>query len=97
MTRFSHRQRQIPFFSELSNAQEGERVSTAIKDFVPPDDYELVPTPARSSSKIYDFGVKLKHKTTSKWSFACFGNPFCRGQTGKGIFIAISPKANSNA
>lgn len=84
-------------FFKLTNAQEGEEVATAIKDFVPPDSHEIIPTPARSSSNIYKYGLKLKNRASGKWCFACLGSPFCREQSGKGIFIAIGPKAASNA
>lgn len=99
MTRlcFSDRQRRPSFFSELINAQEGEKVATAIKDFVPPDGYEIIPKPARASSNIYKYGVKVKNKESGKWGFACLGSPYCREQSKKGVFIAIGAAAASNA
>ncbi|CAB1104439.1 unnamed protein product [Ectocarpus sp. CCAP 1310/34] len=57
----------------------------------------IVPKSDRSSSNIYKYGVKVKHKTSGKWSFACFGSAFCRANVAKGIFIAIGEKPASNA
>lgn len=95
--RFSDRQRRPSFFSELTNAQEGEKVATAIKDFVPPDGYEIVPKPARASSNIYKYGLKVKNTDSDKWGFACLGSSYCRLQSKKGVFIAIGAAAASNA
>ena len=61
---------------------------------MPPDSHEVVVKPARASSAVWKYGVKLKHKTSGKWSFKCLGSPACRGNS---IFIGISKDAASNA
>ncbi|CAB1117212.1 unnamed protein product [Ectocarpus sp. CCAP 1310/34] len=77
--------------------QEGEQVTTAIEDFVPPDSHEIVPKSDRSISNIYKYGVKVKHNPSGKWFFACFGSACCRANLAAGIFIAIGEKSVSNA
>ena len=61
---------------------------------MPPDSHEVVVKPARVSSAVWKYGVKLKHKISGKWSFKCLGSPACRWNS---IFIGISEDAASNA
>lgn len=77
--------------------QEAKTVTAAIKAFTAPAGYEIVPPPRRKTSKVWNYGVRLKNLSTSKHSFACFGSPLCRDNSEKGAYIGISEAALSNA
>lgn len=77
--------------------EEAEKVTAAINAFKPPASHELVPKPSRATSEVWKYGVKLRHLTSEKFHFACFGNAKCRAASSKGAFIAVSKGALSNA
>ncbi|CAM9480620.1 unnamed protein product, partial [Ectocarpus sp. 6 AP-2014] len=80
-----------------NEVKEAEATLAAMKEFVAPASHELVPKPARASSPIWNYGVKLKDRSSSKWAFACFGSTVCRARSNNGVFIAISKRTGSNA
>ncbi|CAN0050225.1 unnamed protein product [Ectocarpus fasciculatus] len=68
-----------------------------MKEFVAPASHALLPKPARASSPIWNYGVKVEERSSGKWAFACFGSTVCRAKSKKGVFIAISKHTGSNA
>lgn len=68
-----------------------------MKEFVAPASHALLPKPARASSPIWNYGVKVEERSSGKWAFACFGSTVCRAKSKKGVFIAISKQTGSNA
>lgn len=84
-------------FVFLLPTQEAKEVTAALNAFTPPSTHELVLKAARATSEIWRYGVKLKKLRDGKFSFACFGNPVCRENSRKGIFIGVSKGSTSNA
>ncbi|CAM9835140.1 unnamed protein product, partial [Ectocarpus sp. 13 AM-2016] len=55
---------------ETTANEEAEATSAAMKEFVAPASHELLPKPARASSPIWNYGVKVKDRSRGKWAFA---------------------------